>query len=106
MDIINKLPTVKDFRLYGRFHDLPELDLYQEIPAIIMNYIYPAYSFMETEVSADLITRIKMHCIIAKKQAIYEDNVETLKDQKELQIRRLEDKIHSIYSTKCKCYTK
>lgn len=62
---------------------------------------------MEKNISSETMNLIKTHCIILKKQAEFEDNIEQLRDQKELQIRRLEDKIHKYYLNKykdCQCF--
>jgi len=106
MEVSERLPTVKDFRLYGKFHSLPEIDPSSDVPLIILIHIFPNYLFMKENLSPETLYLIKTHCILTKQQAQWEDNIEKLKDQKELQIRRLEDKIHSFYLNKkihCKC---
>lgn len=106
MEITLNLPSIKDFRIYGRFHHLPKLDLYSEIPLSILCYVYPRYLFIKDKIRSESLEFLKHHCIILKEQADYEDNITNLKDQKELQIRRLEDRIHSYYRNMnkfCKC---
>lgn len=97
MEDYKNLPTVKDFRRYGRFHELPKLDLYNEIPLVLLYYICPQYYLNENKINSNLKELIKNHCIIMKEQAEYEDKIEQLKNEKELQIRRLEDQIHNFY---------
>jgi hypothetical protein len=71
-----------------------------------MCHIYPNYFF---ENNCDELTKeaIKCHCINLQEQARYEDKIEDLKNKKELQIRRLEQRIHNYYQNKyknCKCF--
>lgn len=106
MEVPKNLPTVKDFRQYGRFHNLPKIDLYSEIPLQILYHIYPNYLFLGKTISNQTLELIKEHCLIVKDQAEYEDKIENLKNEKELQLRRLEDRIHSYYFKKidsCSC---
>ena len=108
MDISKKLPTVKDFRAYGRFANVRDLDKYNELPLIILYHIYPNYLFLSDneQPSPIILNFIKQHCLIMKEIAEYEDEFEKIKDQKELQLRRLEDRIHSYYlnrSKHCTC---
>jgi hypothetical protein len=109
MDISKRLPTIKDFRTYGKFGHLQDLDKYKELPLAILYHIYPDYLFLSGEIPAETLNLIKSHCIVMKEFAKYEDEFEKLKDQKELQIRRLEDKIHNYYLSRendCKCSMK
>lgn len=106
MDLSKRLPTIKDFRAYGKFGYLQDLDKYKELPLTILCYIYPDYLFISSQIDTETLNLIKNHCIVMKQFAKYEDEVEKLKDQKELQIRRLEDKIHNYYLNRekiCKC---
>ncbi len=106
MEVKPYLPTVKDFKMYGKFHNIIGLDLYSEVPLQILYHIYPDYLFQKETIAQDTLELIKTHCIIMKEQAKYEDHVEYLKNLKELQIRRLEDRIHYFYLFKksvCKC---
>ena len=106
MDLSRRLPTVKDFRAYGKFADLQDLDKYKELHLELLCYIYPDYLFISDQISVDVLNLIKNHCIVMQHFAEYEDRYEKLKDQKELQLRRLEDKIHSYYLNRekfCNC---
>jgi hypothetical protein len=107
MDTLEKLPTVKDFRIYGRFYNLSDLDPYQELPVTILCYVFPSYFFNTNICNAEIKDAIKHYCLYLKQQAIYEDSIEDLKNKKELQIRRLEERIHKYYLNKyssCKCF--
>lgn len=109
MEASLNLPTVKDFRMYGRFHHLPKVDLYSDPPLSILCYVFPKYLLYKDKIKPEILEFLKLHCMILKEQADYEDNVTNLKDQKELQIRRLEDRIHSYYlnvNKSCKCKKK
>lgn len=109
MDVIKNLPNVKDFRIYGKFHNISKLELCNEIPTSILNHIFPNYLFSKNKIDPANLEMIKKYCIILKDQAEYEDNLKDLSDKKELQIRRLEDKIHFYYLNihkPCKCSNK
>ena len=109
MDLFEKLPTVRDFRLYGRFYNISDLEHDKELPLSIICYIYPDYLFKDYELDSNIKNLIKKHCILLREQANYEDNIEDLKIKKELQIRRLEERIHKYYKNKyrdCKCFHK
>lgn len=97
MDCFKNFPTIKDFRQYGKFHTIPKINLYNEIPLQILYHIYPDYYLIEHDITSDTKEWIKNHCIIMKEQAEYEDRIDQLKNEKELQIRRLEDVIHTFY---------
>ena len=106
MDLSKRLPTVKDFRAYGKFADVQDLDKYKDIPLVILCHIYPDYLFISDQISLEVLDIIRNHCLVMKQFAEYEDKYEKLKDQKELQLRRLEDKIHSYYLNRekfCNC---
>lgn len=106
MDISKRLPTVKDFRAYGKFANLQDLDKYKELPLSLLYHIYPNYLFMNDQISPKILDLIRNHCMVMKQFALYEDEFEKLKDQKELQLRRLEDKIHNYYLDReinCNC---
>ncbi len=106
MEVSKRLPTIKDFRLYGRFHSLPKLDIYNDIPLSILYYVFPNYFIIQEKIKPEILDFLKQLCMMLKDEAEYEDRMENLKDQKELQIRRLEDRIHSYYlniNQTCKC---
>jgi len=89
-----KLPNVSDFKRYGRFHNMPGLSPQFGIPGDILAYIFPNFYLMDqTTIPEDFQTKLKEHCLYLKRLAEYEDFIQDLNDQKELQIRRLEDKI-------------
>lgn len=90
-----KLPSVADFRRFGRFHCIKDLNIYHELPDEILCYVVPNYYFTKKWISRKVIENLRLHCINLKKQAEYEDFIQNLQDQKELMIRRLKDKIMS-----------
>lgn len=87
------LPKLEDFKKYGRFHAIENLDLYHDVPLDILFYVFPNYIFSKDKVSKKMLNDLKLHCILCKRRAEYEDKMENLNDQKELQLRRFEDKI-------------
>lgn len=105
MEVLPNLPTVKDFKLYGKFYNLKELNEFTEIPIKILYHIFPNYLFIKDNIDQHSKELIKNHCLILKEQAQYEDHVEYLKNLKELQIRRLEDRIHyyHLFKKTCTC---
>ena len=88
-----RLPKVEDFKQYGRFHGIENLDMYHEIPLDILFYVFPNYIFSKEKISKKMMNDLRLHCILCERSAKYEDKVTTLNDQKELQIRRLEERI-------------
>jgi len=89
-----RLPNVSDFKRYGRFHNMPGLTHQFGIPGDILAYIFPNYYLMDqTILPEEFLNKLKEHCLYLKRLAEYEDFIQDLNDQKELQIRRLEDKI-------------
>ena len=106
MDLLERLPQVKDFRIYGKFHHLPNMNSCKELPLIVLYHVFPNYLFETKELDHTSKDIIRKHCAILQEQAKYEDNMEDLKIKKELQIRRLEESMHKFYSEKykfCKC---
>jgi hypothetical protein len=106
MDLIERLPKVKDFRQYGKFHHLPNMNSCTELPLILLYHIFPNYLFESKELDHASKEVIKKHCAVLQEQAKYEDDIEDLKIKKELQIRRLEECMHKFYAEKykyCKC---
>ncbi len=87
------LPTVADFRRHGRFYHIENLDIYHNIPNELICYIFPHYFFQKKILNLKFIENYKNFCINLKKCAEYEDHIQEITDQKELLIRRLEDKI-------------
>lgn len=89
------LPTVSDFRKNGRFYHLENLDIYHDIPEELLCHIFPYYFFSKKQLNKSFIENYKYFCINLKKRADYDDYLQELLDQKELLLRRLEDKIRS-----------
>jgi len=87
------LPTVTDFRRFGRFHLIQDLTIYHDIPSDLLCHIIPNYYIIKNRISKKIINKLKLYCIYLKNQANYEDFVQTLEDQKELLIRRVKDKL-------------
>ena len=90
-------PSVKDFRKYGRFYQVEYFDVNTKIPTEILFYSFPDYFINRRKPSSKILDNLKNHCIEARKQALYEDQMQDLNDQKELQIRRLEEKFQQKY---------
>jgi hypothetical protein len=88
---ITQFPTVADFRRFGRFHS-NNLALTQSISEDLLIYIIPNYFFIKEHVSKQFIKNYKKYCMALKRQAMFEDYIKDLNDQKELLIRRLESK--------------
>lgn len=89
------LPTVADFRKYGRFYHIQDLDIYHEIPNEIIFFVFPHIFFVKHRINKKFIENLRNFCINLKKQADHEDYIQELKDRKELLIRRLEDKLRN-----------
>lgn len=109
MDLTKNLPAVKDFRIYGKFYNVTKNELINKIPDNILHHIYPNYLVKGTMITNNEMITIQKYCIILREEADYEDKLENLKNQKELQIRRLEDRIHLYYLNmleSCKCLNK
>lgn len=92
------IPTLEDFKKYGRFHSVEDLDLYHELPLDILFYVFPNYIFSRDKIPRKMLDKLRLHCILCKRRADYEDKMQELNDQKELQLRRFEDKIKKHYS--------
>lgn len=93
-----RLPTILDFKRYGRFHQMPGLQPQFDIPGDILAHIFPYYYLMEKDaIPYELLLKLKEHCLYLKRVAEYEDFIQDLNDQKELQIRRLEEKFKNKY---------
>ena len=90
-------PSVKDFRKYGRFHQIDYFDQTTKIPTEILFYSFPDYFINKRKPNDKILNNLKNHCIESRKQALYEDQMQDLNDQKELQIRRLEEKFQQKY---------
>ena len=89
------LPNVCDFRKFGRFYHIQNLDIYHDLPNEILYYIFPLYIFIKDKINKQFILKLKDYCIYLKNTAEYEDYIEDLSDKKELLLRRLEDKLRS-----------
>jgi len=88
-----RLPKVADFRKYGPLHHI-ELDLYNPIPGDLLAFIFPYYYLYEDEILDEArVFKLRLFCINLRKKAEYEDYIQEIKDTKELQLRRLEDKL-------------
>jgi|APCry1669190288_1035285.scaffolds.fasta_scaffold23086_3 hypothetical protein len=94
-----KLPTVTDFRRFGRFHLISNLSPTHPIPDDLIFYILPNYFFFKEHVSKKFLQNYKRFCLALKKQAVFEDYIKDLSDQKELLLRRLEDKNKNTYNS-------
>jgi hypothetical protein len=86
-----QFPTVDDFRRFGHFHG-NNLALTQCIFEDLLIYIIPNYFFIKEHVSKQFIKNYKKYCLALKRQAMFEDYIKDLNEQKELLIRRLESK--------------
>lgn len=97
-----RFPTIDDFRRYGRLHQAPVFDAYTPLPGDILAFIFPNYYLMDDKaIPEDKLIKLTLFCLNLRKQAEYEDFVQDLNDQKELQLRRLEEKIkHQIKKKK------
>lgn len=93
-----RLPTVADFRRYGPLHQAPAFDIYNNLPGDVLVFIFPNYFLLEENViSEDYLVKLRLFCFYLRKQAEYEDFIQEMNDQKELQLRRLEEKLNEKY---------
>ena len=92
-----KLPTIKDFRRYGKFYDLPKIDVYTDLPLLILCNIHNEYIFKPNILTDSFLEKLKLHCMVLQNIAKYEDFIEDLKTSRELQMRRLEEKLFHFY---------
>ncbi len=88
-----RMPIVTDFRRFGRFHMIHDLDIYHDLPGELLCHIFPDYIFVKGKVCKKFMEKLKMYCVYLKKQAEYEDLIQNLLDEKELLIRRVKENL-------------
>ncbi len=88
-----RMPTVTDFRRFGRFHMIQDLDIYHDLPSELLCHIFPGYIFEKGKMCKKFAEKLKIYCVCLRKQAEHEDLVQCLLDEKELLIRRVREKL-------------
>jgi len=91
------LPSVKDFKKFGKFYNLPKIDVYSDLPLLILCSLNENYIFNPKIIPQETLEKIKLHCSVLQELAKHEDFIRDCKDTHELQIRRLEDKLLHFY---------
>jgi len=97
-------PQVEDFKRYGYFHGIQNLDIYHDVPSEILCYMFPYYHFMGDKIKPKFLRKLKLHCIYLKHRAEYEDRIMEKKDQKELLINRVEKIVEKKCLENCCCH--